>query len=84
VSSAGWRWAFYLNLAVGAVCAPVYLFMLPNKDPRPGVSFMDRAREMDYVGSVSLLRSYILPSNWPCELRNIILEYDHVPPRSRL
>ncbi|KAA8643886.1 hypothetical protein EYZ11_006644 [Aspergillus tanneri] len=51
-SSAGWRWAFYINLCVGAVCAPVYLFMLPNKDPRPGVSQRDRAREMDYVGGI--------------------------------
>ncbi|KAF7593904.1 hypothetical protein BBP40_010606 [Aspergillus hancockii] len=51
-SSAGWRWAFYINLCVGAVCAPVYLFMLPNKDPRPGVSQRDRAREMDYMGGI--------------------------------
>src|SRR6266536_3673090 len=52
-SSAGWRWAFYINLyLIGAACAPVYLFILPNKDPRPGIPLMDRAREMDYVGSV--------------------------------
>ena len=37
-SSAGWRWAFYINLCIGAVCTPVYLYMLPNKDPCPGVS----------------------------------------------
>ncbi|KAH6670424.1 major facilitator superfamily domain-containing protein [Halenospora varia] len=58
-SSAGWRWAFYINLCIGAVCAPVYLFMLPNKDPRPGVSLMDRAREMDYLGSVLTMGAFV-------------------------
>ena len=58
-SSAGWRWAFYINLCIGAVCAPVYLFMLPNKDPRPGVSFMDRAREMDYVGAILTIGAFV-------------------------
>lgn len=37
VSSVGWRWSFYINLLIGAVCAPAYLFLLPSKDPRPGV-----------------------------------------------
>lgn len=54
-SSATWRWSFYINLCVGAVCAPVYLFMLPNKDPRPGVSLADRAREMDYLGGILMI-----------------------------
>ncbi|KAH7418691.1 major facilitator superfamily domain-containing protein [Cadophora sp. MPI-SDFR-AT-0126] len=58
-SSAGWRWAFYINLCFGAVCAPVYLFMLPNKDPRPGISLMDRAREMDYVGSILTMGAFV-------------------------
>lgn len=34
-SSVGWRWAFYINLFIGAVCAPAYLFLLPSIDPRP-------------------------------------------------
>jgi MFS family permease len=58
-SSAGWRWGFYINLCVGAVCAPVYIFMLPNKDPRPGVSLKDRAREMDYVGAVLTIGAFV-------------------------
>jgi MFS family permease len=59
VSSAGWRWAFYINLCIGALCAPVYIFMLPNKDPRPGVSFKDRAREMDYVGGILTIGAFV-------------------------
>ena len=58
-SSAGWRWAFYINLCVGAACAPVYLFMLPNKDPRPGVSLRDRSREMDYMGGLLTTGAFV-------------------------
>ncbi|KAL8936306.1 MAG: hypothetical protein Q9216_005000 [Gyalolechia sp. 2 TL-2023] len=54
-SSATWRWSFYINLCIGAVCAPVYIFMLPNKDPRPGASLADRAREIDYLGAVLII-----------------------------
>ena len=58
-SSASWRWAFYINLCIGAVCAPIYIFMLPNKDPRPGVNLRDRAREMDYLGGMLTLGAFI-------------------------
>ncbi|KAH6665606.1 major facilitator superfamily domain-containing protein [Halenospora varia] len=51
--------AFYTNLCIGAVCVTVYLFMLPNKDPRPGIDLVDRAREMDYVGSVLTIGAFI-------------------------
>ncbi|KFY91746.1 hypothetical protein V500_04482 [Pseudogymnoascus sp. VKM F-4518 (FW-2643)] len=57
-SSSGWRWAFYINLCIGAACAPVYLFMLPNKDPRPGVSLLDRARKMDYLGGILTIGAF--------------------------
>lgn len=54
-SSATWRWSFYINLCVGAVCAPVYIFMLPNRDARPGVSLADRTRELDYLGAILMI-----------------------------
>lgn len=57
-SSATWRWSFYINLCVGAVCAPVYLFMLPNKDPRRGTSLANRAHELDYIGTVLLVGAF--------------------------
>ncbi|KAJ5257134.1 Major facilitator superfamily domain general substrate transporter [Penicillium angulare] len=57
-SSATWRWSFYINLCVGAVCAPVYLFMLPNKDPRRGTGLANRARELDYLGTIILLGAF--------------------------
>ncbi|KAL2070995.1 hypothetical protein VTL71DRAFT_14021 [Oculimacula yallundae] len=58
-SSAGWRWSFYINLVIGALCAPVYLFMLPKYDPRPGVSFLNRAREMDYLGGLLTIGAFV-------------------------
>ncbi|CZR56246.1 uncharacterized protein PAC_06134 [Phialocephala subalpina] len=57
-SPEGWRWAFYINLCISAACAPVYLFILPNKDPRPGISLIDRARKMDYVGRVLTMGAF--------------------------
>ncbi|EHK98769.1 putative HC-toxin efflux carrier TOXA [Glarea lozoyensis 74030] len=59
-SSAGWRYAFYINLFVGALCAPVYIFMLPNADPRPGVSMKNRLREMDVLGGFLVIAAFVL------------------------
>ncbi|PQE29138.1 Major facilitator superfamily domain general substrate transporter protein [Rutstroemia sp. NJR-2017a BBW] len=62
-----WRWAFYINLFIGAVCAPFYIFLIPSKDPRPGASFKERAAEMDYAGIVlqaGALAAFILAINW--------------------
>jgi MFS family permease len=58
-SSAGWRWAFYINLCIGGLFAPVYLFMLPTYDPRPQVSFVKRAKEMDFVGTIIIIGAMV-------------------------
>ena len=47
-----WRWAFYINLVIGGIFAPVYLFLLPSYDPQPNVSRRHRLREIDYLGTV--------------------------------
>ena len=52
VSSATWRWGFYINLVIGAITAPIYLFCLPSIDPAPGKSFRERAGSLDYLGFV--------------------------------
>ncbi|KAI0972112.1 major facilitator superfamily domain-containing protein [Xylaria arbuscula] len=54
-SSVGWRWAFYINLFIGATAAPAYLFLLPSKDPLPGVPWKNRLAEMDCIGAVFLI-----------------------------
>jgi len=51
-SSATWRWAFYINLIIGAIFAPMYFLYLPSRDPRPGASFISRVREIDWVGTI--------------------------------
>jgi hypothetical protein len=33
--------------------------MLPNHDPRPRVTFKDKAREMDYVGTVLTVGAFV-------------------------
>lgn len=40
---------------IGAVCAPIYLFMLPSYDPRPGVPYKQRLTELDYLGTILMV-----------------------------
>jgi hypothetical protein len=58
-SSAGWRWAFYINLCIGGASAPVLLFLLPTYDPRPQITHLNRWREMDFVGGIILIGAFI-------------------------
>jgi MFS family permease len=51
-SPATWRWAFYINLCVAGLFAPVYLFLLPSFKPRAGTPTSRLVRELDVVGSV--------------------------------
>ncbi|KAI9768084.1 MAG: hypothetical protein M1840_005118 [Geoglossum simile] len=62
-----WRWAFYINLIIGGVFAPVYLFLLPSFDPAPGTPLMSRAKKIDLVGvvlSIGALVSIIMAINF--------------------
>ena len=49
-----WRWAFWINLIIGGVFMPIYLFMIPSYDPLQGksVSFKQRGKDFDLVGTV--------------------------------
>ena len=51
-SKESWRWAFYLCLFVGAVAAPVLLFLLPAVQPKPNVKLLDRILQVDYLGFI--------------------------------
>jgi hypothetical protein len=57
-SSAGWRWAFYINVCVGGLIAPVLLFLLPTYDPKPNTTHLTRWREMDFVGGILLCGAF--------------------------
>lgn len=52
ISSATWRWGFYLNLVVGNLFAPVYLFLLPPFDHRGDRKLYSRIREFDFFGAI--------------------------------
>lgn len=58
-SSAGWRWAFYINLCIGGLFLPVYLFMLPKYEPRPNETFWNRAQELDYTGIIFSVGAFL-------------------------
>lgn len=51
-SSATWRWAFYINLIIGAVSAPGFIFYLPAIHPMQGVSVRDRLARIDWLGFI--------------------------------
>ncbi|KAK4992371.1 hypothetical protein LTR50_001129 [Elasticomyces elasticus] len=53
-SSATWRWGFYINLCVGGLFSPVYLFLIPRIDPRPTATFKERLVEIDWIGAILL------------------------------
>ncbi|KAK8037942.1 major facilitator superfamily transporter [Apiospora phragmitis] len=52
ISSATWRWGFYINLVVGAMFAPSYLFLLPRVDLQPGKSFSRKLGMIDWLGNL--------------------------------
>ncbi|KAF2199790.1 putative efflux pump antibiotic resistance protein [Delitschia confertaspora ATCC 74209] len=57
-SSAGWRWAFYINLVIGAVFAPVYVWLVPSKDMQPGKSMKERIKGVDLLGFVLMTGTF--------------------------
>ncbi|RMD42206.1 hypothetical protein DV735_g2937, partial [Chaetothyriales sp. CBS 134920] len=58
-SSAGWRWAFYINLVIGGAGAPVYVFLLPSSKPRPNESSKDLWKTMDWVGVALSIGAFV-------------------------
>ncbi|KAG2418430.1 hypothetical protein HFD88_001531 [Aspergillus terreus] len=79
-SSATWRWAFYLNLLVGAVVAPIYFLLLPDFRPQQGEPLLARLAQIDYLGgvlSIGALLCLIMAMNfggvlWSWDHRNSI------------
>ncbi|KAJ4420412.1 hypothetical protein N0V82_004401 [Gnomoniopsis sp. IMI 355080] len=52
VSSATWRWAFYINLVFGAIFVPIMVFYLPAIHVLQGFSIEERVTRIDWLGFV--------------------------------
>lgn len=59
-SSATWRWAFYINLVLFGVCAPVLFFVLKPMNPQPDnkATAMEKLRRMDWLGIILNIAPY--------------------------
>ncbi|KAM0809853.1 putative Major facilitator superfamily domain-containing protein [Seiridium cardinale] len=52
ISSATWRWGFYINLPIAGIFAPVFIFLIPNINAMPDTSFSKKLRMQDWVGII--------------------------------
>jgi MFS family permease len=60
VSSATWRWAFYINLVIGAATAPIYIFFLPSIHPDTGKTVRERLAHFDFLGLFLVGATWVL------------------------
>jgi len=51
-SAATWRWGFYINLVIGGVFAPVYVWILPPYEPDSSLSISQKIQSFDYLGTI--------------------------------
>ncbi|KAJ5089071.1 major facilitator superfamily transporter [Penicillium argentinense] len=49
---ATWRWAFYINLVIGAAFALLWLWKLPRGDPQKNKTFWQKIQQIDFLGMV--------------------------------
>ena len=54
-----WRWAFYVNLIIGGIWAPIYFFLLPSFDPQAGTPFAQRGANFDFLGAVLSVAGFV-------------------------
>ncbi|KAK3376404.1 major facilitator superfamily domain-containing protein [Lasiosphaeria ovina] len=59
-SSATWRWAFYINIVIGAVVVPIFLFLIPSIHPNPGKTVRERVEHFDFIGLVLIAVTWVL------------------------
>ncbi|KAM5490307.1 hypothetical protein MaudMau93_002505 [Microsporum audouinii] len=51
-SKATWRWAFYINLVLAAVKAPVLLLLVPDYLPSSHNKALQKLKELDIIGMI--------------------------------
>ena len=58
-SHAGWRWAFYINLPIGTIIAPIIIFLIPSFDCQKGTPYRERLKKCDWIGSILLISALV-------------------------
>ncbi|RYP27089.1 hypothetical protein DL768_011336 [Monosporascus sp. mg162] len=58
-SSVGWRFAFYFNLFVGALFAPITIFLIPSRSPHSGATLAQRTGRLDWAGLVLMTGIFV-------------------------
>jgi MFS family permease len=58
ISSASWRWAFYINLPLAAAAAPAIFLWLPAFQPRKEIGFIEKLKHLDWLGIVLIAAVY--------------------------
>lgn len=84
-SSATWRWSFYINLVIAAICAPIYVFYLPSIKilNASKMSVITKLGELDWIGfilSSGTLVGFVVGltlagSEWPWEDNRTIVVF---------
>ncbi|KAE8376659.1 major facilitator superfamily domain-containing protein [Aspergillus bertholletiae] len=59
-SKATWRWAFYINLVLGAATAPIYIFWFPRHGAHRHEKILPRIKNIDWLGALLNAATYTL------------------------
>ncbi|KAI1328515.1 MFS general substrate transporter [Xylariaceae sp. FL0255] len=59
-SSATWRWSFYINLVLGGVTSPIYIFYFPRHGVHRHEKLLPRMKNLDYLGAILNAATYAL------------------------
>ncbi|KAL4888150.1 major facilitator superfamily domain-containing protein [Aspergillus ambiguus] len=59
-SKATWRWAFYINLVLAAITAPIYLWWFPRHGVHRHKKLLPRIKDLDWLGALLNAASYAL------------------------
>jgi MFS family permease len=59
-SKATWRWAFYINLVIGAVMAPIYIFWFPRYGAHRHEPILPRIKNLDWLGALLNVATFSL------------------------
>ncbi|KUL84942.1 hypothetical protein ZTR_07867 [Talaromyces verruculosus] len=57
--TATWRWSFHINLCVGAVAGPIYLWLIKTHRPRPGLSLANHLKQLDIFGATLMVGAFV-------------------------